>query len=716
MVCTQSLGLLVLISLAQPGNAAALNPISRVVQLMEGLIKKTESDGKAEEDLFEAYVCWYKTVVSSKKASNAEAKDRIESLTAYIDDVKSGRVEFTSERKDLEAEIEKLNTEIETATDMRKKENEDFLAAKDEMEKAIAALEKAIEVLGDATLLQDHKEGAVLTSVGFDLRRAVEIGQNFLSEQDARFLEQVLDGQVPKADWKKLNRKATFKMKYKARSTKIQEILADMLQTFEDNLADATKKEKDTKDSFDTLMGAKNSQLSAAQDALSGGEGEGAARTLAADEAQEEVDALTTQVSNDEKYIGQVEASYADKVAEWKERKRLRTEEIASISKAIEILASDDAKDLMSSSFESQGGFLLQESTEGCSQVKRATRVVHKLRSMATKHRDPRLSALAVAVQLNSRGHFDKIVAEVMKMVSDLHEEADEDLKTKETCEADRMANTKTAKKAAQSMDDETALINRKKADIEAMQKEIAGIVAHVKELKLQLEEAQIQRAKENSEYKAAKADDEAATVLIGKSKDVLEKFYADNGLALAQTGIKSHAHAKSGVAQPEVVAGEAPPPPPSTFGEPYGGNKGATNGVISLLEMVKADVEKDIKTATAEESKAKSEYDTFKSETEALIKSLGSEKADLEGKVGDAETAVVDAKKTRKDKKKVLDDTMAFLRSIAPSCDYMAVNFELRKANREAEIDGLIEAGASLQGGVLNKDAGFLQKGNDEC
>merc|ERR1719199_2194923 len=95
-----------------PVQAETLNPVTRVVQLMEGLIKKTESDGKAEEDLFQQYVCWYKTVVSSKKASNAKASDRIESLTAYIDDIKSGRIEFTSERKDLEAEIEKLNTEI----------------------------------------------------------------------------------------------------------------------------------------------------------------------------------------------------------------------------------------------------------------------------------------------------------------------------------------------------------------------------------------------------------------------------------------------------------------------------------------------------------------------------------------------------------------------------------------------------------------------------
>merc|ERR1719389_823859 len=307
-------------------------------------------------------------------------------------------------------------------------------------------------------------------------------------------------------------------------------------------------------------------------------------------------------------------------MTEWKERKRLRTEEVASISKAIEILASDDAKDLMSSSFKSQGGFFLQEQEAAAesSKQKRAAKVVTKLRDMAAKHSDPRLAALAVSVHLGAKGHFDKIVAEVMKMVSDLREEADEDLKTKETCEADRMSNTKTAKKSAQSMDDETALINRKKADIEAMQKEIAGIVAHIKELKLQLEEAQIQRTKENREYKAGKADDEAAAVLIGKAKDVLEKFYADNGLALAQTGRKSQIMSKSGVAQPEVVAGEAPPPPPSTFGgEPYGGNKGATTGIISLLDMVKADVEKDIKTATAEEDKAKTEYDTFKSDTE---------------------------------------------------------------------------------------------------
>jgi hypothetical protein len=677
-------------------NAFAINPVTRVVELMEGLIKKIESDGKAEEELFENYVCWYKTVTSAKKTTNAEAGDRINSLTAYIDDIKSGRIEFTNERGDLEAEVAKLNTEIETATAMRKHENEDFLAAKDEMEKAITAMTRAVEVLGSAT------SASALTSVGFDIRKAVDLGRNFLNKDDAKLLETILDGgDAP--DWHKLNKQATFKKTYKARSMKIQELLSDMLQTFQDNLADAEKKETDSKATFETLISSKESQLSASTEALSAGEAEGTSRTLAKDEAQMEMDALKEQVKTDEGYITSVEGSMKGKIVEWKERKTLRSEEIESISKAIEVLRSDDARDIISSSMKSQTGFFLQ--TAGCSAKKRGTKVMKKLLAMSTEHKDPRLSMLAVKIHLTAGGKFDKVIAEVMKMVSELHEEADEDLRTKETCEQDRMDNTKGAKKAAQAMDDETAIINRKKADLEAFNKEIAGIVAHIKELNLQLEEAMIQRRKESLEYDQAKSTDEAASVLIGKAKDVLAKFYEDK-LSLAQT--RYHR-------QPAVAAGEAPPPPPPTFSEPYGGSKGENNGIQSLLEMIKSDIEKDIRIATEEETKAKAEYAAFKLETENLIEELNQEKAELDGRVGDAESAVAEAKKERADKKQTLDNTMVFLRSIASGCDYIAVNFELRKANREAEIDGLCEAGTSLSGGKLSKAelgaGGFIQK-----
>merc|ERR1719238_236891 len=110
-------------------------------------------------------------------------------------------------------------------------------------------------------------------------------------------------------------------------------------------------------------MEQKNSQLNAAQDALSAGDAEGGARSLSIEESQTEVDALTEQVKADEGYIASAEESYATMKDEWKERKRLRAEEVASIEKAIAILTSDEARDVMSSSFKSQGN-LLQENTE----------------------------------------------------------------------------------------------------------------------------------------------------------------------------------------------------------------------------------------------------------------------------------------------------------------------------------------------------------------
>jgi len=682
----RALGVVLVTLLAVPAMATQLNPITRVVELMEGMVKKITKDGKAEEDLFEQYVCWYKTVVSTKKAAISTAGDRIESLSAYIDDVKSGRVEFTSERKDLEAEIAKLNSEIEEATAMRKKDNEDFLAAKDEMEKAIAALESAVEILGSTT--EDMKTG-VLLSTRFDLRRAVSLGSQMLSESDTKLLERALDGDVD-PDWKKLNRKAVFKMKYKARSGKIQEILADMLQTFKDNLSDAEKKEAKDKSTSETLLDQKRSQLGAAQDALTSGDAEGGARASSIEESQEEVDSLTDQVKADEGYIQQAEEAYAVKITEWKERKRLRSEEIASIEKAIEILSSDEARDTMSSSFESQGNFLQEDESKPFSH-KRVRQSASHLHKLAKKTNDLRLTALAVSIRYTTKGHFDEVVEGIDKMISDLHHENDMDLKVKEDCEEDRTKNTKMAKNAAYEIDGQTAIIVRKKAEIDAKTAEIERLTSEKESLKLQRDESVINRAKEAKEYAEDKATDEAAVALITKAADVLKKFFEDNGLA----GLQVSARAKR--AAQEV--GQAPPPPPSTWSEPYGGAKGESNGVQSILSMIKADVEKDIKTATEAEEGAIRDHETFMSESKAMMDKIDGDVADLEGEIGDAEVAIKDARGERKAQKQVMEESLMYLRSIEEGCDFMAANFELRKANREAETDGLLEAEALLTG-----------------
>jgi hypothetical protein len=390
---------------------------------------------------------------------------------------------------------------------------------------------------------------------------------------------------------------------------------------------------------------------------------------------------------------------------------------MASISEALSVLRSDDARDLSKKSMQSQQGLFLQESdvNKKCARHHRR-KAIHILREGAKKHSDLRLSVLASMLQMKGgKGRFEKVEKAIDKMIEDLHAEEDEDLEIKENCEADRMKNTKVAKKKSQEIDDKTAFISRKNAQIATLKGKIANLVKNIKDLNNQISEAKAMRDEENAEFKVAKADDIAAKGLVEKTKNVLAKFYEEEGLALVQTNVKkAEVHVQKNFQAPEVVAGEAPPPPPPTWQEPYGGSPGEANGIQAILLMIMDDIDKDIRVATEEEDGQQQEFDDYKSTTENTIGKLEDQKAEYEEEVGDKEGDIEVAKGERSDKKKILDETMAYLKTIAPGCDYMAVNFELRKQNRAEEIEGLAEAKASLDGGSFN----FLQKpsNEDEC
>merc|ERR1719247_4111163 len=145
------------------------------------------------------------------------------------------------------------------------------------------------------------------------LKQAVDLGSQFLGKSDALFLRRMLLGEVPKVDWKKLNRKAAFKMAYKARSFKIQGVLKKMFDTFSSNLADARSKEADSLSAYKKLKGSKQGQLNTAQKALNKMSSENGAKGMSRQESADELKALQDQVGNDEKFIKQTEKALADK-------------------------------------------------------------------------------------------------------------------------------------------------------------------------------------------------------------------------------------------------------------------------------------------------------------------------------------------------------------------------------------------------------------------
>merc|ERR1719456_1216265 len=325
------------------------NPISKVADMLESMATEIEDDKKAEQDLFDKYECWWKTVCGAKKASIHEAEETISALTAYIDDIASGRIEFSSEGADATKDVAELMTELEKSKALRKKEKEDFEAAKDEMETTIGALEKALEELEAGT------EGSLLADKVALRRQVLAQGKVMYDAKQAQLLELAFGegrGGLGSPDYKKLNKKREFNEKYSKASGKIQELIADMLQTFKDNLDEAKDKEKDAKETYEKLRDAKEDQLKSAKAALEELGGETASRDEAKEEANQEIDTLEDQIKKDNEVIDEVTTSYEEKLGEWKERKKLMTLEIASISQALSILRSDDARDAMSTTFD----------------------------------------------------------------------------------------------------------------------------------------------------------------------------------------------------------------------------------------------------------------------------------------------------------------------------------------------------------------------------
>jgi len=678
------------------GLRAQLSPISRVVELLKGLAETAEKEGKKEEDLYETYVCWAKTVIDTKTATNGEAQARVDELNAYIADLDAGRVELTTERVDLEKEIKDLNQELEALQRQREQEKEDFDAAKLEMETTIEALGEAISVMEAAT-----GQGLIQVKAGLGegfadrvkaanmLQKASELGEKFLSKGDSLFLTRVLGGEVPKADWKKLNRKADFKMAYKHRSGHIQDVLKKMKSTFESNLVDAEAKEQKAIEDYTELKEAKTEQLNTAEDALNKQDGENGAKAMSKEDSETERDALVTQINNDKGFIDATANDLATKKAEWKDRQELRAGEIEAINKAIAILHSDDARDLFKSSFKSQS-FMQLKSTSGSQRI----RAADVLASAAKRSGDKRMAALAESLQtpnesMATGSHFDEVIAAIDDMVATLKGEEETDLENKETCEKDRADDTRTAIKAARTMDERSDTIDELTNDIAEIVKTIAENEAEIKAIQEELAKATTMRGDEHTEWEAADRDDGAAADLVMRAKDVLAGFYEENNLNLLQ---------KNKMAP--VVAGEAPPPPPSTWEAPYGGKTGESQGIVAILEMIHEDILKDKTKSKADEDKAEATFQAFKTNSETQIQALEDANSDLTDTKGAKESDISTAKEQRGTKHDELNTVIAKINDATPSCVYTTINYPVRLKNRQVEIDGLEKAKAILQGG----------------
>merc|ERR1719335_2165331 len=85
--------------------------------------------------------------IGKSKKAQAEKQSKVDEYTARIDGASSTIATLTEDVKELEKEVAEIDAAQATATEVRTKENTDYVAASTDFKESAEAVAKAIEVL-----------------------------------------------------------------------------------------------------------------------------------------------------------------------------------------------------------------------------------------------------------------------------------------------------------------------------------------------------------------------------------------------------------------------------------------------------------------------------------------------------------------------------------------------------------------------------------------
>jgi len=326
---------------------------------------------------------------------------------------------------------------------------------------------------------------------------------------------------------------------------------------------------------------------------------------------------------------------------------------------------------------------------------------------------DFRLNLISLALK-GKKVSFDKVLKMIDEMSALLKREQVTDDDKKAYCEKMIDQTEDKVKELELSVSDLEKAVADAKESIATLGEEIEGLADGIKALDKQVAEATEARKQEHTENTETLAGDNAAKELIGFAKNRMNKFYnpklykappkrqlseaeqitVNNGGTLAPTA------APGGIAGTGVgaFAQVAPPPPPETAGA-YKKNSAGSGGVIAMMDMMVADLDKEITEIEVSEKENQKEYEQFMSDS-AEKRALDSKSIeDKEGVKADTEARLLKDEESKASTMKEAMATHQYLADVHGDCDWLLNNFDSRKAARAGEVDALTKAKAVLSG-----------------
>jgi prefoldin subunit 5/histone H3/H4 len=656
--------------------ATAVTPVQKVIQLLQGMLEKGKQEKQEEQVQFAAYKQFCDDTTIEKQRAIKEANSLIEQLGASIQKAEADAATLAKEIAQLDEDISVWEGDLKASTEVREMENSDYMGTHKEYEESIEALDKAI-----ITLKKQMKDIPQLTALAqvrdamFIPEHARKVISAFLAQGDELGDELQDDIAAPEAN------------AYEFQASGIFDMLEKLKDKFQDEKTDLEKEEMNARHAYEMLIQDLKAQISAATADREEKAQEKASKLQGAAEDKGTLADTTATRDSDDKYLSDLVSTCTQKSTDFENRQQLRSDELAAIEKAIEIMGSGavsgNADKHLPSLVQKPPSFLQISSRTTLATPHVQRRLSTFLRQKAEEINSRVLSALAVHV---SEDPFEKVKKMIKDLIVRLMEEANEEAEHKGWCDTELGTNEQTRKEKTNAVETLHSEIDELTATIAKLGQEITDLSKEIAEADKALATAQELRNKEDEKNTATIADAEEAQTAVSQAISVLREFYdkAAEATALVQKG-----------KQPEI------------FDTPYTGMQSENGGVIGMLEVIQADfarLETDTKAANAE---AKREFDEFAQETAVNRAANTKDMTHKDSSRTNAQGTLTSKKADLDGTQKELDAALSYYDKLKPSCVDAGVSYDDRVARRKEEIESLQEALRILNG----EDIGFLQR-----
>jgi len=675
--------LVLLLACAPAVVAEESNPLGKVFELMSSLEAKIVKEGEAEAKAFKEFFQWCDESPQNLNNDIKTGKASQEKLTAKIDEETSAIAVGTSKIEELSAAISTNEGELNDATSIRTREASDFAASEKELVETVDTLDRAVSIISSemaknpAALAQiDHSSmSSLLQSLG-----AVVDAAGFTNADHQKLTALV------QAQGEDTEAGAPAAATYKSQSGGIVDLLEDLKEKAEGELAEARKAESSSKHNFSLMKQSLEDQMSA--DTKDMNEEKSAKEAAAESKATAEGDLATTvsELKENEQALATANGDCMTTAADHEATVAARTAELKVIATAEKIL-----KESTSGAVGQTYSFLQLKTRADLAN----SEVITLVKKLARDHHSAALAQLAsrIAVVVRYGGKdgadpFEKIKGLISDMISKLTKEAEGEATEKAYCD-EQLAKTE-AKKAELdgTIAKLTNKIDRAASRSASLKEEVVQLEADLAALAKQQAEMDGIRAEENADYKVAKADLTQGLEGVRKALSVLREYYGGDAAMIQED------KAGSFMQQPAVP-------------QQHEAASGAGGSIINILEVCESDFATNLAKEESEESDSAESYEKTTQENK-VTKATKSQDAKYKTKEAAAlDKEISELSSDRETSNSELSAVMDYYAKIKERCVAKPETYESRKARREAEIEGLKEALS-----ILENEAAFMQRG----